>query len=213
MISTIKYGMRYFLEANRYYLQQRRALPYGLDYMLDIERLCRAWQLSVRTFFDVGANWGETSAMALRRFPDARIFAFEPSVGTFKKLCDHLGNEPRFSAHNIASVRLAGRYHSSSTNRPSITAWSPTPRMSQGLIRQRGKLRLIAPQLMRSASAARSATLMFSRSMPSAVIFGYGAALGVCSAMAEYESPTSNSIMRCQAQGYKKAVSSRSANF
>jgi FkbM family methyltransferase len=100
--------MRYVIETNGYYLQQRRALPYGLDYMLDIERLCRAWKLSVRAFFDVGANWGETSAMALRRFPDARVFAFEPSIATFKRLCDHLGNEPRFSAHNIALGETCG---------------------------------------------------------------------------------------------------------
>lgn len=43
--------------------------------MLDIERLCRACALSVRTFYDVGAHRGETSTLALTRFPDAHLFA------------------------------------------------------------------------------------------------------------------------------------------
>ena len=53
--------LRRYLEAQGYYLQQRNALPYGVDYMLDIKRLCAAWELSVKSFFDVGAHWGETS--------------------------------------------------------------------------------------------------------------------------------------------------------
>lgn len=100
--------MRCILELKGYYLQQKVALPYGLDYMLDIERLCRAWNFSVSTFFDVGANWGETSAMALARFSDARVFAFEPSAETFERLCAHLGKEPRFSSHNIALGEACG---------------------------------------------------------------------------------------------------------
>ena len=100
--------LRRALEARGYYLQQRRALPYGLDYMLDIKRLCRVWNLSVSTFFDVGANWGETSAAALSRFPAATVLAFEPSADTFVKLCDHLGKHPRFSPHNIALGETCG---------------------------------------------------------------------------------------------------------
>src|SRR5690242_4061721 len=101
MIRVLKRRVRHLLEANGYYLQQRKALPYGLDYMLDIERLCQAWNLPILTFFDVGASWGETSAMALIRFPGARIFAFEPSVGTFAQL-RALSKESRFLPHNIA---------------------------------------------------------------------------------------------------------------
>lgn len=141
MIGAIKRGMRHVLEANGYYLQQRGALPYGLDYVLDIERLCRAWSLSVLTFFDVGANWGETSAMALGRFPDARIFAFEPSTGTFKRLREHLGNSPRFSAHKIALGETCGEvsffeyessfYNSLVPNPPHRRGADPTARKTK----------------------------------------------------------------------------------
>ena len=119
-------------------MQQRAALPYGLDYMLDVERLCRAWNLSVLTFFDVGANWGETSALALSRFPDARIFAFEPSAGTFRRLCSHFGSEPRFSPHNIALGETCGDvaffeyessfYNSLVPNPPHQSGVNPTAR-------------------------------------------------------------------------------------
>src|SRR5206468_3780510 len=34
--------------------------------------------------------------------PAARVFAFEPSESTFQRLCDHLCNERRFSAHRLA---------------------------------------------------------------------------------------------------------------
>jgi FkbM family methyltransferase len=138
IISIIKRGVRGFLESNGYYLQQRVALPYGLDYMLDIERLCRAWNFSVLTFFDVGANWGETSTRALTRFPGARIFAFEPSAGTFARLRGRLGKEPRFSPHNIALGEACGEvaffeyessfYNSLVPNPPQQSGFSPTAR-------------------------------------------------------------------------------------
>jgi len=39
-------------------------LPFGIEYMLDIERLGRAWHIPIRMFFDVGANIGQTSSLA-----------------------------------------------------------------------------------------------------------------------------------------------------
>ena len=76
--------------------------------MLDIKRLCAAWGLPVKTFFDVGANCGETSKMALSQFPDAGIWGLEPSASTFSMLCENLRDEARFSAHRIALGETCG---------------------------------------------------------------------------------------------------------
>ena len=106
--------------------------------MLDIERLCRAWNFSVLTFFDVGANWGETSALALARFSGARVFAFEPSASTFGRLRGHLGKEPRFSPYNIALGETCGEaaffeyessfYNSLVPNPPHQSGFNPMAR-------------------------------------------------------------------------------------
>jgi FkbM family methyltransferase len=100
--------LRRALEARGYYLRHKKFLPYGVDYMLDITRLSTAWGLSVRTFFDVGANCGETSKWALSQFPDASVWGFEPSASTFSTLCENLRDEPRFSGHRIALGETCG---------------------------------------------------------------------------------------------------------
>jgi len=43
-------------------------LPYGIDYQHDIKRLSEIFGLTVKTFFDVGANTGQTSSAALVNF-------------------------------------------------------------------------------------------------------------------------------------------------
>jgi FkbM family methyltransferase len=56
---------------------------FGHDPFRDIRLLNEKWNSSVRTFFDVGANDGDTSLKALKQFPQAQIFAFEPHPDTF----------------------------------------------------------------------------------------------------------------------------------
>src|SRR5688572_692596 len=92
MIHGILRAARRVLEANGYYLQPRRALPYGVDYLLDVQRLAAAWGWPIRTFFDVGANDGESSLAAIAQFPEASIFAFEPSAQTYERLCRRIAN-------------------------------------------------------------------------------------------------------------------------
>jgi FkbM family methyltransferase len=75
---------RAFLESRGYYLQHREVLPYGVDVMQDIKRLAR--DSPIRTFFDVGANTGQTATRALKFFPGVRVFAFEPNPVTFSRL-------------------------------------------------------------------------------------------------------------------------------
>jgi FkbM family methyltransferase len=116
-----KQAVRSMLEAAGYRVYHRTVLPYGIDFMLDIERLSRAWGVPICTFLDVGANEGQTSTSALSSFPDARIFAFEPHPVTFSRLVQRLGGEPRVAAYNLALSNANGfapffEYSSSTLN-------------------------------------------------------------------------------------------------
>jgi FkbM family methyltransferase len=107
MITIIKRATRFILETNGYYLRQRIALPYGVDYMLDIARLANAWNLPIRTFFDVGANDGETSTVALMQFKQASVYAFEPTKETFEKLLQNVQNKRFFPYRTALGDRIA----------------------------------------------------------------------------------------------------------
>ena len=101
MLTFTKRAFRDLFEANGYYLRHRGVMPYGIDYMWDIKRLAEFEGLSVRTFFDVGANTGQTSERALSEFPAAEVIAFEPHPGTFAEL-QRLSKCQHFASHNIA---------------------------------------------------------------------------------------------------------------
>jgi FkbM family methyltransferase len=81
--------------ANRAGIDVRRisSQPFGQDAWLDVQRLSDAWGASVQTVFDVGANVGQTSLPLRRRFPDARILAFEPHPRTYERLVAELADE------------------------------------------------------------------------------------------------------------------------
>jgi hypothetical protein len=80
--------------ANRAGIDVRRisSQPFGQDAWLDVQRLSDAWGASVQTVFDVGANVGQTSLPLRRRFPDARILAFEPHPRTYERLVAELAD-------------------------------------------------------------------------------------------------------------------------
>jgi len=59
-------------------------LPLGFNWMLDVERLAKPDV--IKTIFDVGANVGQTAILLSRRFPQAKIYSFEPLATTFHKL-------------------------------------------------------------------------------------------------------------------------------
>jgi FkbM family methyltransferase len=90
-----------------YVLWKREFLRYGISPFLDIARLNRAAGHSVRVFFDVGANVGQTSMEALREFPEARIIAFEPHPDIFAQLRQSVSNS-RFSPHQLALADRTG---------------------------------------------------------------------------------------------------------
>src|SRR5262245_55429852 len=61
---------------------------FGHDPFRDIRLLNEKSNSFVKTFFDVGAHAGSTSFKALVKFPEARVFAFEPHPETFSRLAD-----------------------------------------------------------------------------------------------------------------------------
>lgn len=131
MKSTAKRAVRSILESAGYRVYHRDVLPFGIEYMLDIERLGRAWDIPIRTFFDIGANIGQTSSLALSSFRDARVFAFEPHPATFSKLVQSLGNHVRLAAYNVAVSKTSGtvpffQYSSSTLNSLIPDAQYPT---------------------------------------------------------------------------------------
>jgi methyltransferase, FkbM family len=69
-----------------YEIINRNGVRIGFDVMDDIDRVCRLMNRKVNTFFDVGANVGQTSMRAVRAFPDALVMAFEPTPVTFAAL-------------------------------------------------------------------------------------------------------------------------------
>ena len=55
----------------------------------------------ITVFFDVGANIGQTTLCALKNFPNATIYAFEPHEVTFAALSSNV-TAPRVHAFNLA---------------------------------------------------------------------------------------------------------------
>jgi FkbM family methyltransferase len=116
-----KRAIRGILEAAGYRVYHHSVLPYGIDFILDIKRLSRAWNVPIRTFFDVGAHEGQTSASVLSSFADARVFAFEPHPVTFSKLLQRSAENSRLAPHNLAISNANGparffEYSSSTLN-------------------------------------------------------------------------------------------------
>jgi len=113
--------VRRMLESAGYRVYHRDVLPFGIEYLLDIERLAWAWEIPIRTFFDIGANIGQTSSLALSSFREAHVFAFEPDPVTFSKLARCLGKHPRLAIYNVAMSNASGivpffQYSSSTLN-------------------------------------------------------------------------------------------------
>ena len=100
MSSPLRRAIRALLERRGFWVRHRSVLPFGIDYQQDIARLCTLYGGSIEVFFDVGANVGQTVSAALRSFPTATIFAFEPDVTSFGVLSTQ--RDPRVKPFNLA---------------------------------------------------------------------------------------------------------------
>jgi len=77
-----------------------RLLPLGNDQFYDIRRKFKVDKMD--TIFDVGANIGQSSFRFLDRFPNAKIYCFEPSNNTFSILKENLEKHTNVSLFNMA---------------------------------------------------------------------------------------------------------------
>jgi len=107
-VRLFAYLIRSGLDRLGYVLWKQEFFRYGISPFIDIARLNRAWGRSVQTFFDVGANIGQTSLEALKAFPGTRVYAFEPHPNVFKQLRNAISND-RVSLHQLAFGEQSGK--------------------------------------------------------------------------------------------------------
>jgi FkbM family methyltransferase len=98
---------RGILEAKGYWVRHQSVLPFGIDYQHDISRLSRLFGSTVDTFFDVGANTGQTASAVLDKFPEASVFAFEPDEKSFAALTANVRSS-RLQCFNVAMSDKSG---------------------------------------------------------------------------------------------------------
>jgi hypothetical protein len=61
------------LERAGYWASHRSVLPFGIDYLVDIQRLCSTQGITIKCVLDVGAFDGRSAVDFLAAFPDAEI--------------------------------------------------------------------------------------------------------------------------------------------
>jgi FkbM family methyltransferase len=79
----------------------------GLDFISDIGTHLPG--ISITTIFDVGAHIGMTALEFSDRFPDATVYAFEPSPTNFARMARNLIGKPIIRRHNIGLGAEASR--------------------------------------------------------------------------------------------------------
>jgi FkbM family methyltransferase len=64
----------------------------------------------VRVVFDVGANIGDVALTAVRSFPNAHIYCFEPVSATYRILCENIKNySDRITPYNFGFLNVSKR--------------------------------------------------------------------------------------------------------
>ena len=76
-----------------------KKLPFGLDVLGDIK--FRMKEYNFQTLFDVGANRGQTAKYMRKKFPEAKIYCFEPIKDTYE-LLQQKTKELGLSYYNLA---------------------------------------------------------------------------------------------------------------
>ena len=82
-------------------------VEFGRELWPDVKTILAAGE--IKTVFDVGANEGQSAREFLRHFPQARIFSFEPTPGTFQQLARFASEQPRLTPVNKALGEAPGR--------------------------------------------------------------------------------------------------------
>jgi FkbM family methyltransferase len=102
----IKTPIRRALERSGYWFRRRSVLPFGVDYLWDIQRMAALHDVKIRCAFDIGAHGGDTAAEFLGAFPDAQIHSFEPHPNAYAVL--RRLQSDRLHAHRLAISNKVG---------------------------------------------------------------------------------------------------------
>jgi FkbM family methyltransferase len=73
-----KAAVRSAIERAGYWIAHRSVLPFGVDYLWDVQRMAATHHVQIRCAFDIGAYTGNTAIEFLRAFPNADVYSFEP---------------------------------------------------------------------------------------------------------------------------------------
>jgi FkbM family methyltransferase len=92
-----------------YSYYKNESAAYGIDPFNDIGRLSRRLDYPIQTFFDVGANIGQTAVKAVTAFPSVSVVCFEPHPKTFAQLNGRMSEVKRVAVHNLALGSKSGR--------------------------------------------------------------------------------------------------------
>jgi FkbM family methyltransferase len=87
--------------------RRRRQRRFGGDFVEDVRTLF--WHRPPEMILDIGANVGRESERWHRRFPRARIHAFEPAPDTFTRLAARVASHPEITPWNLAVGDRPGR--------------------------------------------------------------------------------------------------------
>lgn len=105
-MSIVGRVLRKMTEANGYFVRHNDFLPFGIDYLWDIQRLAVTHGIPIRCAFDIGAHGGNTASEFLTSFPEAEIFSFEPHPNSFSVL--RTINSDRLHPQRLAISNKAG---------------------------------------------------------------------------------------------------------
>ena len=64
----------------------RNSLPKGMDHFHEISLLANHYSIAINSFFDVGANVGQSTLAFKQYFPVSKVHAFEPIESTIEEL-------------------------------------------------------------------------------------------------------------------------------
>jgi FkbM family methyltransferase len=91
-----------------YRLEKMEFQRYGIDPVVDIERLTVIFGIRIQRAFDVGANVGQTATALRAAFPAAEILCFEPVETTYRELSATVSGMSGVRIFNLALSDSAG---------------------------------------------------------------------------------------------------------
>jgi FkbM family methyltransferase len=118
----VKSAFRHLIERAGYRIYAPQELPIGFSWLLDVERLSGSRD-AIKTIFDVGANVGQTALLLSNRFPEARIYSFEPLTSTFEQLRQNVGRLANIVCEHCAlgdETKMVELYPKTSSQRNSL---------------------------------------------------------------------------------------------